>query len=69
MCEASPCAAVNKLSAVDVRARQLHTRRTHARESEPHALVDIIYGLQKCAEVAACGADHCIIAKKRQERY
>lgn len=45
MCETSPSAAVNKLRAVNVRARQLHARRTHARKSEPHTLVNVVYGL------------------------
>lgn len=61
MREAGPAAAVDKLGAVAVRARQLHTGRAHARERELHALVDVVHGLQESAEVAARRTDHLVV--------
>lgn len=66
MCKASPAAAVNQLSAMDVRARQLHARRAHAREREAHALVDVVHRLQERAEVTSCCSYHGVVAVMKQ---
>lgn len=42
VCVSGSAAAVDELGAMDVCARELHTRGAHAREREAHALVDVV---------------------------
>lgn len=64
MRKAGPSAAVDQFSAVSVRTSELHAGGAHAREREPHALVDAVHWLQKCAEVSPRCSDHRVIAGK-----
>lgn len=43
MRKAGPSAAVDQFSAVSVRTSELHAGGAHAREREPHALVDAVH--------------------------